>query len=91
VGCTPQRNIQLAKRNGVSKATALRHRDGLLIAFLALIPLRRRTVTALRIGKHPIKVGDVRALAIPAADTKNKRDLDYPISPELAQRIDVIS
>src|SRR6516165_435429 len=35
----------------VSKALALRYRDGLIIAYLALIPLRRRTLAALRIGK----------------------------------------
>lgn len=64
-------------------------RDGLIIALLALIPLRRRTLSALRIGKHLIKSGDQWLLDIPAEDVKSKRRLDYPISPELSQRIDV--
>ena len=64
-------------------------RDGLIIALLALIPLRRRTLSALRIGKHLIKSGDQWSLEIPAEDVKSKRPLDYPISPELSQRIDV--
>jgi integrase/recombinase XerD len=63
-------------------------RDGLIIALLALIPLRRRTLSALRIGKHLIKCGDQWFLDIPAEDVKTKRPLDYPISPELSQRID---
>ena len=64
-------------------------RDGLIIALLALIPLRRRTLSALRIGKQLIKSGDEWSLDIPAEDVKTKRPLDYPISPELSQRIDI--
>jgi hypothetical protein len=37
-----------------SKAQALEYRDGLIIALLALIPLRRRTLATLRIGKHVV-------------------------------------
>ena len=36
-----------------------------MIALLALIPLRRRTLAALRIGKHVVKTGQVWALEIP--------------------------
>jgi integrase/recombinase XerD len=64
-------------------------RDGLIIALLALIPLRRRTLSALRLGKQLIKSGDEWSLDIPAKDVKTKRPLDYPISPELSQRIDI--
>ena len=77
----------VAKR--LSVAHAFQYRDGLVIALLALIPIRRRTLTALRIGKHLAKTGDLWALDIPAADTKNRRPLDYPISIELSARIDV--
>jgi integrase len=65
------------------------YRDGLLIALLALIPLRRRTVISLRLGRHLIKTGLMWSLDIPAADTKNRRPLDYPISEELSARIDL--
>jgi len=64
-------------------------RDGLAIALLALIPLRRRTLSALRIGKHLIKTGDLWSLEIPAADVKSRRPLDYLISAELSERLDV--
>jgi integrase/recombinase XerD len=73
----------------VSKAHALQYRDGLVIALAALIPMRRRTLVALRIGKHLVKNGDLWELVIPAEDTKTRRPLDYPISKELCARIDL--
>jgi integrase/recombinase XerD len=73
----------------ISKTHALQYRDGLVIALLALIPMRRRTLAALRIGTQLLKTGDVWALDIPAADTKSRRALDYPISGEMSARIDV--
>ena len=71
------------------KAHAFQYRDGLIIAFLALIPLRRRTLAALRIGRHLIKASDLWELDIPASDTKTRRPLDYAISKELSERIDL--
>jgi integrase len=73
----------------VRKAHAFQYRDGLAIGLLALIPVRRRTLAALRIGQHLVKTGDLWALDIPAADTKSRRALDYPISREMSACIDV--
>ncbi len=73
----------------ISKANALQYRDGLVIALLALIPLRCRSLVALRIGKQLVKTGDLWALDIPAADTKTRQPLDYPISKDLCTRIDL--
>ena len=42
------------------------YRDGFIIAFLALIPLRRRTLGLLRIGQHLVKAGADWAIDIPA-------------------------
>jgi hypothetical protein len=58
-------------------------------ALLALVPVRSRTLAALRIGKHLVKTGDLWALDIPAVDTKSRRPLDYPVSTELSARIDL--
>ena len=80
-------DAETAKR--VCKAQALEYRDGLLIALPALIPLRRRTLVALWIGKHLVKNGDLWELVIPGEDTKTRRPLDYPISKELCTRIDL--
>jgi integrase len=73
----------------VSMAHAIYYRDGLLIALLALIPLRLRTLAALHIGKHLVKSGDLWVLDIPTEDIKTKRPLDYPISAKLSGRIDL--
>ena len=71
-----------------SSSVQTEFRDGLLISLLALIPLRRRTLAALRIGKHLVRSGDVWVLDIPAEDIKTKRPIEYPISAELSERID---
>ena len=71
------------------KALAFHYRDGLVIALLALIPLRSRTLTALRTGQHLVKTGDSWALDIPAADTKTRRALDFPVSREMSARMDL--
>ena len=60
-----------------TKAHAFKYRDGLIIALLAMIPLRSRTLTALRIGQHLVKVGSLWELDIPAADTKTRRALNF--------------
>jgi len=73
----------------MSMAHALDYRDGLIIALLALIPLRRRTLAALRIGRHLVQSGDLWALDIPAEDMKTKRPLEFPVSAELSWYIDL--
>jgi integrase/recombinase XerD len=73
----------------ISLACALDYRDGLMIALLALVPLRRRTLAALRIGRQLVRSGDLWSLDIPARDIKTKRPLEYPISAELSGRIDL--
>lgn len=72
-----------------SRTMQTTYRDGLLIALDALIPsLRRRTLAALRIGKHLVRAGDLWALDIPAEDVKTKRPIDSAVSKELSARID---
>ena len=73
----------------IRKVHAFQYRDGLVIALLALIPLRSRTLTALRIGQHLVKTENLWALDIPAADTKTRRALDFPVSQEISARIDL--
>jgi hypothetical protein len=58
------------------------------ISFLALIPLRRRTLVALRIREHLVKSGGCWSLDIPEADTKTEDALDYSISKIISMRID---
>jgi integrase/recombinase XerD len=80
-------NCDATKR--VSVPNALAYRDGLMISLLSLIPLRRRTLAALRIGKQLTKSGELWALDIPAEAIKTKRPIEFPISAELQRRIDL--
>jgi len=71
------------------KADGFQYRDGLIIGLLAVVPLRRRTLAALRIGENVVKCGDLWVLDIAAKDTKTRRALEYPLSAQLSARIDV--
>jgi site-specific recombinase XerD len=66
---------------------AIQYRDGLIIALLSVVPLRRRTLTALTIDGHLVKIGDCWLLDIPAEDTKTKMALEFPLPEDLSRRI----
>jgi hypothetical protein len=84
-----QAGSETIDRGEASKEVAFKYRDGVLIAVLSLIVLRRRTVAALRIGKQLVKSGGGWALDIPSEDVKSKRPLDFALAPNLCDRIDL--
>ena len=57
-------------------AATLLHRDGLLIAFLALVPLRIRNLAGLRIGRNVIDVNGTWLIALDARETKTHAPID---------------
>jgi integrase/recombinase XerD len=59
------------------------YRDGLIIASLALIPLRRRNFVQLQIGRELMKTGRGYAVDIPATTTKTHRPLSFDWPNEL--------
>ena len=67
----------------ISKSTAMQYRDGLLIALLAVIAVRRRTVTALRTGSQLVRSDNLCGPRIPPEDVKGKRGLEFNISADL--------
>ena len=73
----------------ITKEHALTYRDGLIVALLAAVPLRKRTLAALTINRHLVKVGRGWLLDIPAADTKTQRALEFPIPDTLSEPIAV--
>jgi integrase len=81
--------IRTDEAQNISIADAMRYRNGLIIALLALVPLRRRTLAALRVGKHLVQSGNLWTLDIPAEDIKTKRPLECAIFAELSARIDL--
>ena len=80
---------EVKNTGAVSKRCAFQYRDGLIILLLSLIPLRRRTLTALRVGKHLIRSGSLWALDIPAEDTKTAQPMEFVLCETLSSRIDL--
>ena len=78
---------ELLSSGEVTLEDALHYRDGLIIALLAVVPLRRRTLAALTIDTHLVKIGDHWLLDIPAADTKTRRALEFPLPDDLSRSI----
>lgn len=72
----------------VTAQTAAKYRDGLLIAFLAAIPLRRGSLAEMQINEHLLRAGATWRVPIPAHHTKTRRKLDYVLAPPLSQAVD---
>jgi integrase/recombinase XerD len=60
-------------------AKAIRCRDGLMIALLAFLPLRRKNLAALEINRHFVQEGTHWFIIIPAADTKTRTPIEFAI------------
>lgn len=70
--------------NPISKDNAILFRDGLMIALLAFIPLRRKNLVSLEIGRHLVREGDAWFVIIPRDETKTAKPIEFPV-PELLQ------
>lgn len=64
------------------------YRDGLVIAFLALIPLRRGNLVALEIGRQLTRSSGGWIITIPGEETKNHRPLVFTLPDALAAALD---
>lgn len=62
----------------------LRYRDGLIIALLSVLPVRRRNLTSIRVGTNLMPVGDSYYLAFGAHETKARRALEHEVPSALA-------
>jgi integrase/recombinase XerD len=69
------------------KHRAILYRDGLLIAFLALCPLRRRNAVALRDDEHLEVLSGSTALTIPAEQYKSRKEFNATLPQVLMERI----
>ena len=66
----------------IRMADAVRYRDGLMIALLAFIPLRRKNLAAIEIGRHLVQDGDGWFIIIPCTETKTSTPIEFAV-PEL--------
>ncbi|WP_158292389.1 site-specific integrase [Paracraurococcus ruber] len=65
-----------------------RYRNGLLIALLAVLAPRLRSVAALRLERQVIAHGDGYRLIFTAVDVKNKRHIEYAVPDELVPHVE---
>jgi integrase len=67
---------------------AIAYRDGLVIAFLALHPIRRKNLARLAIGKNLIRQSDGWRLVLGRDETKTHEPYEAPIAEVLVAAID---
>src|SRR5262249_19338297 len=67
---------------------AVLFRDGLIIALLALRPIRRKNLAGLMIGVHVLKTAMGWRLFLPAAEVKNRQEYDQDIPAEIGTLLD---
>ncbi|MFQ5757480.1 MAG: tyrosine-type recombinase/integrase [Acidiferrobacterales bacterium] len=63
---------------------AVRYRDGLMIALLAVRPLRVSNLASIRIGHHLVRYGETWLLEFEAHEVKNRQPLELPFPDQLA-------
>jgi len=77
----------------IRMADAVRYRDGLMIAVLSFIPLRRKNV-AIEIGRQLVQDGDGWSIIIPFTETKTGTPIEFAVpellDPYLATYLDVV-
>jgi integrase len=90
LGCQLMDRVLTSGRPLSMRTMQTTYRDGLIIALGSLVPLlRRRTLAALRIGTHLVRVGNQWGLDLPGDIIKTKRSFEAEISQELSERIDI--
>lgn len=72
-----------AAREGDPIEIAVRRQSGLMIALLALIPLRKSNFASIEIGRHLRTIGEMAFLVFPGTEMKNHEPLRAPVPPEL--------
>ena len=63
-------------------------RNGLMLALLALCPIRLKNFAALEIGRSIVKIDDTWWILLTASETKEKRADERPIEDDLGDAID---
>ncbi|MEP7172438.1 MAG: tyrosine-type recombinase/integrase [Aestuariivirga sp.] len=83
-----QKLMESAGQQSSSARAASRFRDGLMIALLALVPLRRKNFVQLRIGTELKKLDGRWAVEIPGHMTKTHAPLDFDWPEALADSLE---
>jgi integrase/recombinase XerD len=76
------------KKKCVTGRDAIEFRDGLIIALLALRPLRGTNFRTIEIGRHLTLTGGTMWLRFQASETKNNTDLGFPVPATLLKQLE---
>ena len=80
--------------NPVSKRDAIQYRDGLMTALTGCIPLRRKNLAELEIGRQLIREGDRWFVVVPAEESKTGISMPYQVpeflEPYLVLYLDIV-
>ena len=76
-------------RTGTSLQRAQSFRNGLMIALLALCPIRLKNLSSLILDKHLVRVGDNWCIVLSAKETKERRADERPIPIQLTSWINL--
>jgi integrase len=68
-------------------ARAALYRDGLIMAFLGLHPMRLRNLASLRIGQHLVTQGEQIVVKLAAGETKGHRQYEAIATPRLCRAL----
>ena len=71
------------------RLNAMDYRDGLMIAFLALCPIRLGNLAAMVVGQHLRFVSGAPRVVFAASEMKGKRALDVDFPAELRQALNL--
>ena len=85
---------QTKTRQSGSKRNAIKYRDGLMIALPGCIPIRRKNLAELEIGRQLIREGDRWFVVVPAEQSKTGISMPYLVpeflEPYLVFYLDVV-
>jgi integrase/recombinase XerD len=73
----------------IRMADAVRYRDGLIIALVAFDPIRRRNITAIKIGRELIREGDRWLLVFPRRETKTGLPIEFEVPESLDEYLQI--
>jgi len=82
------RLMEEAEQLSTPRLRAIQFRDGLLIALVALRPLRRKNLTELEIGRHLIRIGAEWHIVFQEDETKTGTPLEYPFPDALVHALE---
>ncbi len=72
----------------IGKFAALDYRDGLMLTFLAMCPLRRSNLAGLEVGRSLVRCGETWTILLAADETKTHREEEHYVPEDVCACLD---